>query len=50
MMRIRHLEEGVFEEEDAAQVFSVIKGRWSVDYADIVEFIEGLGMYPRHTL
>lgn len=50
MMTIRHLEEGVFEDEDMARGFSVINGRWCVGYADIVGFIEGLGMYPRYTL
>jgi hypothetical protein len=50
MMRIRHLKYSVFDGNDMAQVFSVINGRWRVGYADIVEFVEGLGMYSRHTL
>ena len=35
---------------DVAGEFSVIYGRWYVDYAEIVTFIEGLGMHSRHTL
>ena len=40
----------VEEIEDVAGEFSIIYGRWYVDYAEIVLFIEGLGMYSRHTL
>src|SRR5438552_5055504 len=35
--------------EDAGE-FRVIYGRWYVNYAEIVLFIEGLGMHSRHTL
>ena len=30
--------------------FSVAYGRWFVDYAQVVLFLEGLGMHSRHTL
>ena len=50
MIRIRHLEERVFEEKNVTQVFSIVNGRWCVGYTDIVEFIEDLRMYPQHTL
>ena len=40
----------VEELEHIAGEFSVISGRWYVDYAEIVLFIEGLGMYSWHTL
>lgn len=40
----------VEEIRDVAGEFSVVYGRWYVDYAEIVKFIEGLGMHSRHTL
>jgi hypothetical protein len=44
---------GPFSVEEIGDVsgeFSVIYGRWYVDYAEIVLFIEGLGMHCQHTL
>ena len=40
----------VEEIRDVAGEFSVIYGRWYVDYAEIISFLEGLGMHSRHTL
>ena len=44
---------GPFSVEEIGKVageFRVIYGRWYVNYAEIVLFIEGLGMHSRHTL
>ena len=44
---------GPFTVEELRHVageFSVICGRWYVDYAETVQFIEGLGTHSRHTL
>src|SRR5947199_4700583 len=40
----------VEEIKEVAGEFSVIYGRWYVNYTEIVLFIEGLGMHSRHTL
>src|SRR5437773_2199733 len=44
---------GPFSVEKIGEVtgeFSVIYGKWYVNYTEIVLFIEGLGMHSRHTL
>jgi len=30
--------------------FSLVYGRWCVDYAVVQKFLQGLGMHTRHTL
>ena len=45
--------QGPFSNEELVRLtgeFNVVYGRWLVDYAQIVLFLEGLGMHSRHTL
>jgi hypothetical protein len=45
--------DGPFSPEEIAGLdmeFNCVCGRWSVSYAHVLSFLEGLGMYSRHTL
>lgn len=40
----------ISEDDDITGEFNVAKGRWLVEYSQIVLFLESLGMHPRQTL